>query len=288
MQARGLDHVVWAVRDLDATVARLEALGFTVTPLARHPWGTENHLVQLDGFFIEILTIGEAAQIQEPTREAFSFGAFNRDFLAHDEGGSMLVVQSSGPEADRAAFTRAGLPVFEPFSFERQQTRSDGTVRQVGFDLTFTRDADASGIGFFACYNRYPENFWSPDYLVHDNGARTIECAVIVCDEPSNHHVFLSGFTGVREMNASSLGLTITTPRGDVRLMPPGIYRALYGEDSRQPICGDSRLQAVIVGGADREAIAKRCKTAAIPFVNARDGLVIPASENFGLSLVFS
>ena len=34
-------------------------LGFTVGARNRHPWGTHNHLVQLPGFFVELLTMAE-------------------------------------------------------------------------------------------------------------------------------------------------------------------------------------------------------------------------------------
>jgi catechol 2,3-dioxygenase-like lactoylglutathione lyase family enzyme len=62
--ARGLDHIVHAVRDLDAAADLYRRLGFTVGARNKHPWGTHNHVVQLSGFFIELLTCrtGEAWQ----------------------------------------------------------------------------------------------------------------------------------------------------------------------------------------------------------------------------------
>jgi catechol 2,3-dioxygenase-like lactoylglutathione lyase family enzyme len=57
--ARGLDHIVHVVRDLEAAGAFYARLGFQVGARNRHPWGTENRLVQLPGFFLEILTVVE-------------------------------------------------------------------------------------------------------------------------------------------------------------------------------------------------------------------------------------
>jgi len=287
MQARGLDHVVWAVRDLGAAAAHLERLGFTVTPRARHPWGTENRLVQLNGFFIELLTVGSDADIPEPTDTAFSFGAHNRDFLARGEGASMLVTDSLDPAADRAAFAQAGLAVFEPFSFEREQRRSDGSVRKVGFDLTFTRDPDDAALGFFTCFNRYPDNFWSSAYQAHANGVRDLAAVVIVCEDPADHHIFYSAFTGVREMRATSLGITISTPRGDVRLMPRGIYRSLFGEEPQPAGAGKARIQALVFQAGARDAVASACARSGIESLSTREGLVVPARGSHGLSLVF-
>ena len=50
--ARGLDHIVHAVRDLDAAAALYQRLGFQVGARNAHPWGTHNHIVQMPGFFI--------------------------------------------------------------------------------------------------------------------------------------------------------------------------------------------------------------------------------------------
>ena len=49
---RAIDHLVLCVRDLEAARAIYRRLGFTLTPPARHPWGTGNSLVQLQGNFL--------------------------------------------------------------------------------------------------------------------------------------------------------------------------------------------------------------------------------------------
>ena len=57
--ARGIDHLVFAVRDLDVGRLRFyERLGFQVGARNRHPWGTENRLVQFPGSFLELITVG--------------------------------------------------------------------------------------------------------------------------------------------------------------------------------------------------------------------------------------
>ena len=61
--ARGLDHIVHAVRDLNAAADLYRRLGFTVGARNKHPWGTYNHIVQLPGFFIELLTLGEPEKL---------------------------------------------------------------------------------------------------------------------------------------------------------------------------------------------------------------------------------
>ena len=44
---RRIDHLVLAVNDLDAARDTYGRLGFTLTPVARHPFGTANSLIVL-------------------------------------------------------------------------------------------------------------------------------------------------------------------------------------------------------------------------------------------------
>ena len=83
---RGLDHIVHAVRDLDVAADFYRRAGFTVGARNRHSWGTHNHLVQLPGFFMELLTVAEPEKLKGEGFAAF-FGVFNREFLAHHQGG---------------------------------------------------------------------------------------------------------------------------------------------------------------------------------------------------------
>lgn len=140
--ARGLDHIVHAVRDLDAGAELYRRLGFTVGARNRHPWGTHNHIVQLPGFFVEVLTMAEPDKLGE---DGFSklFGDYNRRFLEQGEGFSLLILESTDAAADARAFADAKIAASEVMRFERQGTRPDGTPMTVAFSLAFARDARA-------------------------------------------------------------------------------------------------------------------------------------------------
>jgi len=269
---RGLDHVVVAVRDLDAAGKAYGALGFTVTPENRHAWGTANRLIQLDGFFIELLSVAEPDKITEPAGNRFSFGAFNRDFLKEREGASMLVLDSTGADRDRADFQRVGLHLYDPFSFERVANLADGSTAKVAFDLTLVGERLSPGIGYFTCHNKYPENFWKPDFQRHANGAADIKAVYMIAADPSDHHEFLGGFTGQREMRATSLGLELLTARGKIGVLSPQGYGALLGTEAVPGGAGPMpRIAAIEIG----------CKG-----LEARR--IVPASDLFGLTLILS
>lgn len=111
-----------AVHDLDAAGDFYQRLGFQVGERNRHPWGTENRLIQFNHSFIELITVGSeinAIPDHEPSR--FSFGAFVCDYR-HD-GLAMLVLDSEDAKADAMLFAGQGIGSFEPFFFERKPAR---------------------------------------------------------------------------------------------------------------------------------------------------------------------
>src|SRR5437667_7038990 len=139
---RGLDHIVHAVRDLDAVAEIYRRLGFMVGARNRHPWGTHNHVVQLPGFFVELLTVPEPEKLGS---DGFStnFGRFNGSFLARHEGLSLLLLESGDAAADAASFRAAGIAASDALQFERDGTRPDGAKVKVGFSVAFARDRHA-------------------------------------------------------------------------------------------------------------------------------------------------
>ena len=124
----GIDHLVHAVHDLAAAREIFSGFGFTLTPEARHPFGTGNSLSQFQGNFLELLAVVEPEKLVPMSEGRFSFGAFNRDFLAEREGLSMLVLTSDDSERDRRLWAERGLQTFEPLHFERQARQPDGSA----------------------------------------------------------------------------------------------------------------------------------------------------------------
>jgi Glyoxalase-like domain len=194
---KGIDHLVLAGRDLEAMRACYRSLGFTLTPPARHPFGTGNSLVQLDRCFLELLAVIDPAIIPEHGGSRFSFAAFNRDFLADREGFSMLVLDSIDARAEVARLQEAGIATYEPFDFERKANLPSGEEVTVGFSLAFATHPQMPKAGFFTCEQRAPQHFWKPEYQRHANTAATVLEVCLVANDPSHFQDFISGFTGV-------------------------------------------------------------------------------------------
>jgi catechol 2,3-dioxygenase-like lactoylglutathione lyase family enzyme len=284
--ARGLDHVVHAVRDLDAAAELYRRLGFTVGARNRHAWGTHNHLVQFPGVFIELLTVAEPEKLGTDGFSAL-FGTFNRVFLKDQEGLSLLILESTDAVADAAVFRASGIGVSDALRFEREGKRPDGTAVKVGFSLAFARDARAPAIGFAACQQHLPENFWNPSFQQHVNTATGIEGVVLVAENPSDHHIFLSALTGVRDLHATSSGVTASTPRGDVKVMDPAAFRGHFGTEPPD-IAQGARLAALQFRVRDPAALTAALSAGGIASSSRMGSTIVAAEVGMGATLAFA
>lgn len=282
--ARGLDHFVLCVRDLDAAAEFYRRLGFTVGAKNRHPWGTENHIVQTPGTFLEILGVAQDAAIADAAPGEKSFGAFARDYLGGREGFAMLVLESRDAQGDKAAFAKAGIGDYETFPFAREGRKPDGTPVKVAFELAFADDRHAPGIFFFACEQKYPENFWNAAMQQHANGATGFPGIVMAAENPSDHAEFFQHYAGVHDFDATSAGLTIETPRGQIEVLTKESIAFLFGVDASDD---PAALVGFRITVPDLEAIAERLAEEEIPFHERMGRLVVSPSEAFGAMLVF-
>ena len=245
---RGLDHIVHAVRDLDAAAELYQSLGFTVGARNKHPWGTHNRIVQLPGFFIELLTLAEPDKLGD---DGFSvlFAAYNRDFIARGEGLSMLILESRDARADEAVFREKGIAASTDMRFEREGKRPDGSTVKVGFSLGFAEDRLAPDIHFCICQQHFPENFWNPAFQKHANGVQGVAGVMMVADEPAQHRDFLLAFTGATETQATGDGFAIALPRGAIDMMTPAAFSRRFGLAAPDTSRG-ARLAAIRFSGA--------------------------------------
>jgi catechol 2,3-dioxygenase-like lactoylglutathione lyase family enzyme len=283
---RGLDHIVHAVRDLDAAGERYAQLGFMVGARNRHPWGTHNRIVQCPGVFIELLTVGAPELIPPPGPRRFSFGAFTRDFLAQREGLSMLALEGKGAAADAEAFRAAGIGDFEVFDFAREARRPDGAAVKVAFSLVFAADTKASETAYFTSQNHYPENFWNPAFQAHPNSVTTIAGVVLVAENPADHHVFLKAFSDVSDLKSTSSGITIETPRGEIQVMDPAAYRAHFAA-APPDVSRGARLAALRFAVRDMDVLRSVLEQGGVAALDHMGKVIAPPPGMHGATLAF-
>jgi catechol 2,3-dioxygenase-like lactoylglutathione lyase family enzyme len=283
--ARGLDHIVHAVSDLDAAADLYRGLGFTVGARNRHPWGTHNHIIQFPGFFIELLTMAEPEKLGE---DGFSklFAAYNRDFVERHEGLSLLILESKDADSDVAAFRSAEIAGSDVMRFEREGKRPDGATVKVGFSLAFADDRLAPEIHFATCQQHFPENFWNPAFQKHANSVSGIAGIVLVADYPLRHRDFLLAFVGASNAAPTAEGFSIETPRGVIEVTTPAAFLGRFGVRAPEVSRG-ARLAALRFAAADASLLQAVPELAGIGGLYAENAVIVGPEDAMGAVLVF-
>lgn len=281
----GLDHIVHAVRDLDAAAEFYLRAGFIVSGRNRHPWGTHNRIVQLKNCYIEILEVAEPEKIVPHGPRFFSFGAFSQEFLARHEGFSMLLLNSRDAKADARAFEASGIGAFDVFEFAREGKRPDGSTVKLAFSLAFAAEPNSPDLRFAACQHHYPENFWNPAFQAHANGAQRVPGIVLIANHPARHWDFLKAYTG-DEADSQVGGIVALTKNGEIEVLEPSALRDRFGVSVTAEGEGItlSAMRFTVADLAQTEALHRRNGVAV-----RRHGerLIVPPDVAFGATLIF-
>jgi catechol 2,3-dioxygenase-like lactoylglutathione lyase family enzyme len=283
--SRGLDHLVIGVADLDAAGDFYASLGFRVGARNRHPWGTENRIVQFPGAFLELITVGDGTAIPPHGQRLFSFGAFVRDALARGDGMSMLVLESQDSRADAEHFRQAGIGDFEPFFFERQAKRPDGSQVRVAFSLAFAENSAASECAFFVCQQHEPQNFWNPIFQQHENGASGLAATFMVAAEPLAQRDFLAGFSGAAAIATADGGLLFDLPRGRIEVLTPRAAELAFG--AVESAAGMPHYAGFAVTVPELAVVEERLARQGIEHRRAERRIIVPAASARGCAIVF-
>ena len=182
-----------------------------------------------------------------------------------------------------SAFRAAGIGDFDVFDFEREGKRPDGSTVKVAFSLAFAQDKAAPDTGFFTCQQHYPENFWNPAFQQHANGVTGVAGVVFVAENPSDHHIFLKAFAGVSDLKATSAGIAIETPRGEIQVMDPAAYRLHFAVEPPDTSRG-MRLAAIRFATRDMNLAREKAGAGAKEQMGK---LIVAPSAAHGAALVF-
>lgn len=119
----GIDHLVIAVRDPEASATAVEAaLGFAVGAGGRHDFGTHNRLIFLGDAYLELIGVWDRELALAHPIGAAVVGLLD----AGTEGLATLALATDGARREVAALRASGSPISEPVAGSR--ARPDGAV----------------------------------------------------------------------------------------------------------------------------------------------------------------
>jgi catechol 2,3-dioxygenase-like lactoylglutathione lyase family enzyme len=279
---RAIDHLVLAVKDLEAARETYRRMGFTLTPPAQHPWGTANSLVQLQGNFLELLAVAEPGKIVAAEPGHFSFGAFNQAFLKRRQGLSMLVFQSTDAPRDQAEFKARGLETYEPFGFSRQAKLPDGSLKTVAFSLAFVTEPRMPDAAFFTCQQHAPEFFWKPEYQRHANGARAVVEVVMLANDPGAFADFFGKLVEPAAVARSDGALRVKLGEGALSLLDATRLAQRFPGTRLRDVLRKPHFAGYSIAVEDPAVAEDLLKRNEVPYARTGDGFQIAAEHGFG------
>lgn len=210
---RLIDHCVLPVADLDTARIRLAALGFTVAPEGRHPFGTKNACIYFaDDTFFEPLAIADPGEIETARRAGNVFVERDAAFRqAHgQEGFSALVFKTDDAEADHLAFDQAGISAGPMLTFSRAFVDAGGASGTASFKLAFAAQPGEAATYLFTCQRIGQPKADRSALERHDNGALAIKAIIAETGEPEEGLAFVQRVCptqpGAMELHAGQPG----------------------------------------------------------------------------------
>ncbi|WP_108816756.1 VOC family protein [Loktanella sp. Alg231-35] len=178
----GIDHPLVATHDIEALRGLLISLGFNMTAVGKHPWGTSTSLAMFDGCLLEIMGIYDESLIDEVPAGEFRFGRHVFEHLQDREGVALSALHSTNSTRDAETAKMAGLTVAGHLAFGRDVTLPDGTEGRTKTTLALMPDPDFPRLSFFLCQQHRPDLIYVPEWLKHPNSANGIGGITILAD----------------------------------------------------------------------------------------------------------
>ncbi|MCM2474822.1 VOC family protein [Rhizobium sp. CG5] len=287
-ERRPLDHLVLPVKTLAEARARLAALGFTVAPEARHPFGTENACVFLaSGTYLEPLAVASLKECQAAVEQGNVFVARDQAFrLRHAEGLLAIVGQTADAGLDHARFVENGLSGGDMLAFERPVLQADGQTAQAGFRLAFSADPQSPDFFLFTCQRVRPLTVDRAALERHDNGALAITSVILTADDPASHLPWLRVVLGEGWAEARPYGVAFSTAAAQIEIVDAAGLQAMTGLPERPAAEGLSGA-AVVFGVADLQVTERLLADKGVATIRRQSRLIVPHQAGQGALYLF-
>jgi hypothetical protein len=269
----GIDHPLFATNDIGALRARLIELGFNMTTIGKHPWGTSTSLAMFEGCLIEIMGIYDDTLLDEKPAGDFYFGRHVHRHLCLREGIALSALHSTDSVADAGNAEAQGFCVAGHLEFGRDVTLPNGLADRTKTTLALLPDPDFPRLSFFLCQQHRPELIYVPEWLNHPNGAFGI-AGITIMAKATDHKKLRSKLENLYGTATSiTHGFSLQTANGSITVLTPMGVAETLGHlppeviaDTTPAIIGmDIRITSV-------ELMEPFLATSTLPYVQIKNG----------------
>lgn len=279
-----INHVGIAVRDLNETARRFEAMGFQLTPYSPHsaawkpgdavkPLGSGNRCVMFANDYLEILAS------EDPSQPA----ARITNFLKRHQGAHIICFNTEDPQRVDQRLHQAGIATSGVIPLQRDIDTPDG-VRMAKFErVQFAPEHSPEGY-IQAARHLTPQYIYQPRYIAHPNGCTQLSITFIVTDALdafAEKYARYTGLSPIRQDHACVFRFALGTQLIIIDAMHAPAYLpgtllpplpAIAGVAFRCPNLAEQRVRLADNGFA---------------FAEAQGRLVVPAEQASGVAVLF-
>ncbi|KAA3516156.1 VOC family protein [Agrobacterium vitis] len=273
--ARPVDHLVLSVETLEAARNRLTALGFTVAPDGRHPFGTINACVFLaDGIYLEPLAIGDSNAVDVAYAEGNAFLAHDRIFRqGHAEGVSAIVTASNDASADHEVFVAAGMKGGKMLEFSRPVRLPDGSETVASFRLAFAA-REVEPFFLFTCERIDPLPADRSALESHANGVTGLRRVFFYAPQPDLYAGWWQTVFGAKGRQTTN-GMAFDAANLSMEI--------ISGETKNKALVAEALVFTV----ADLEVTAAVLAANGVAHERLAGGITVPAAPGQGVAFLF-
>ncbi|KEJ87883.1 VOC family protein [Sulfitobacter donghicola] len=272
----GLDHPLLATNDIEALRDRLIALGFNMTAIGKHPWGTSTSLAMFNGCLLEIMGIYDDSLLDEVPAGEFRFGRHVYEHLQKREGIALSALHSTNALQDAHQAESAGFTLAGHLEFGRDVTLPDGTSGRTKTTLALLPNEQFPRLSLFLCQQHRPDLIYVPEWLEHPNGVNGI-CGVNIVAGVADHAALKQLFSGLYDgFTPFDGGFEFQTANGVLRVYD----RPSFERDIAPLPKAMQHEEHPFVAGMDlrmtnAQLMAGFLHTAAIPYREYEQGFVL-------------
>ena len=275
----GIDHPLLATHDIEGLRDRFIALGFNMTTIGKHPWGTSTSLAMFNGCLIEIMGVYDDTLIDEVPAGDFRFGRHVYEHLQAREGVALTALHSTNSQSDAEYAQSAGFNVAGRLEFGRDVALPNGAAGRTKTTLALLPDEQFPRLSFFLCQQHKPELIYVHEWLQHPNKVTGI-CGVNIIAGLEHHIVLKQRFAALYDVDTIGGGFQCQTANGILRVMDAATFAQAIGP-LPEAIAKDETpcIVGMDLKMSDSQEAIKYLKAANIDYREIESGLALTSPE---------
>lgn len=226
----GIDHPLIAVNNIEEVRSHFEKMGFLMTPIGKHPWGTSTSLAMFEGCLVEIMGIYDDTLLDVNSAGDFHFGRHVHKHLIQSEGVALSALHSTDIINDIEHAKKTGLHVSGTLEFGRDVNLPNGDQDRTKTTLALLPDNEYSRLSFFLCQQHRPELIYVPEWMKHPNTVYGYAGISIVAEESEHQNLYKQFNRLYGEVKSKESGFSVETANGRIRIQTTKAIQSEFGE----------------------------------------------------------